>query len=1192
MLKCQSRTPIKAEEEGEEEEISSSQPSSLQPVSSSSFRGSVLFDAVRVIGRVIDRIPFAIGRVGTEDFITCSLGRSFQVLDGQNLRIVFSSPPLPHRKIRALNVDHDTVYTAGRHQIYAWRKLDQIAKFVHASSPCGVDTPECKIRGMMIFGTWLLSYTGICLYMWDKETGRRIHQFDRSFFFSLPSFSPSSSTYQKLPTITCLYHPDTYLNKILVGFDSGDLLLLNLRTRTIVHHVRCMYTTTTTSSLSFSSHGQKNRLSGDDLQSHLSLDDTSDFTDDSSSSLLDSSEVDDENGEERPKNEKGDRKKRNFQENRHPAGETRRLHALSSSLLLPSSTSSSSSERSSPVYGGVTCLTGCPQNSDIVAVGYTSGKIAILDLKKDELLLEFSHSSSQGSVTSLAFRPSQSAAFGGSALSSGWKAPIETLVSAANNGDLLVWNLEKGCFLGCIDTAHTGGRITRIQFYPGQPIMISSGEDNCVTMWIFDLPDGMPRELRSRRGHVGSVSFMKFYGDSSSQEGLELLTASCLGGRGFVGQTSFVQQQRNCTFSSKLFRKKAMEWGFPSRRLPGIVDISFASSRHYDWPNVVSVHCRSHTALVWSFHHKTLVPQALRVSRHSTAAATAVAVSGCGNFVVVGYSDGSMHRFNLQSCLHRGEFKRPPHLQKKNKHHLLPSNSNSPICSVAILNSSTVVSATSHPSDLGLYLHSLSQHTFQRRIELDDDRRSLHKQGDAISSFKPSEGALIAVVLQSGTVLLVDVLAESIVRKISHPQAPASSLAFSPDGRWLAIASSRGPLGSTLYIYDILSAAVIDWLRFKTPVLCLTFDPTGTFLLTSHPHARGGVYVWANKYAFDPSLTAPLLSSSPTEPFDMEEPHSATPCEYQFEEKVEQERQMKEKGKREEREKALLGVVAKKSQKTPLFEGALTLSGLPAGRLQALMYIEEIKEKCKPVEPAAAPRAAPFFLPTRFDGTTPKFVLEGGEDFEANEGKKDSVSPDGPSGEALSAMKNEEDAIAFFQGLGNTNAGGRSEGEKTTTPNKRGDTRIFNRDTGGGLDLCSNLQKLLRAKENETKKEQQSRYMRVLHYLKGLSPSAVSLALHELGPLAGGTEHEFVEMMKVFKLHALKRHEADLVQSLLNVFLKAHGDVLMRAEPGSELASLSQDLENLLKRDWQSIEQQFLQLQCYLKFLTHLQMDS
>lgn len=125
-------------------------------------------------------------------------------------------------------------------------------------------------------------------------------------------------------------------------------------------------------------------------------------------------------------------------------------------------------------------------------------------------------------------------------------------------------------------------------------------------------------------------------------------------------------------------------------------------------------------------------------------------------------------------------------------------------------------------------------------------------------------------------------------------------------------------------------------------ILCFSFSGVYT------PHQLpGGVYVWANKYAFDPSLTAPLLSSSPTEPFDMEEPHSATPSEYQLEEGEDQERHMKEKGKREEEKKALLGVAAKKSQKTPLFEGALTLSGLPAGRLQALMYIDEIKEKCK-----------------------------------------------------------------------------------------------------------------------------------------------------------------------------------------------------------------------------------------------------
>lgn len=41
------------------------------------------------------------------------------------------------------------------------------------------------------------------------------------------------------------------------------------------------------------------------------------------------------------------------------------------------------------------------------------------------------------------------------------------------------------------------------------------GRDNAIVTWIFDSPDGSPRELRARRGHVGTVTHMEFYGKNS-----------------------------------------------------------------------------------------------------------------------------------------------------------------------------------------------------------------------------------------------------------------------------------------------------------------------------------------------------------------------------------------------------------------------------------------------------------------------------------------------------------------------------------------------------------------------------------------------------------------------------------------------------------------------------------------------------
>lgn len=45
------------------------------------------------------------------------------------------------------------------------------------------------------------------------------------------------------------------------------------------------------------------------------------------------------------------------------------------------------------------------------------------------------------------------------------------------------------------------GKIGKVHFMYGEPVLISSSEDNSLKMWIFDTPYGSERSLRGRRGH-------------------------------------------------------------------------------------------------------------------------------------------------------------------------------------------------------------------------------------------------------------------------------------------------------------------------------------------------------------------------------------------------------------------------------------------------------------------------------------------------------------------------------------------------------------------------------------------------------------------------------------------------------------------------------------------------------------------
>ena len=80
----------------------------------------------------------------------------------------------------------------------------------------------------------------------------------------------------------------------------------------------------------------------------------------------------------------------------------------------------------------------------------------------------------------------------------------------------------------------------------------------------------------------------------------------------------------------------------------------------------------------------------------AAAAATALCCSSCGNFVVVGYADGRMHKFNLQSCLHRGEFLRSSSSSRKQQQGVEKAHKGS-VCGVSMMGASVVISASSDP---------------------------------------------------------------------------------------------------------------------------------------------------------------------------------------------------------------------------------------------------------------------------------------------------------------------------------------------------------------------------------------------------------------------------------------------------------------------------------------------------------------
>lgn len=87
------------------------------------------------------------------------------------------------------------------------------------------------------------------------------------------------------------------------------------------------------------------------------------------------------------------------------------------------------------------------------------------------------------------------------------------------SGVITVWDLEKRRLATIIRDAHDGS-VTKLHFFPGEPVLMSAAADNSIKHWIFDGADGAARLLRFRSGHASPPSVLRFYGD-----GLRILSA-------------------------------------------------------------------------------------------------------------------------------------------------------------------------------------------------------------------------------------------------------------------------------------------------------------------------------------------------------------------------------------------------------------------------------------------------------------------------------------------------------------------------------------------------------------------------------------------------------------------------------------------------------------------------------------------
>ncbi|MCB1126296.1 MAG: hypothetical protein KDM81_07365, partial [Verrucomicrobiae bacterium] len=262
--------------------------------------------------------------------------------------------------------------------------------------------------------------------------------------------------------------------------------------------------------------------------------------------------------------------------------------------------------------------------------------------------------------------------------------------------------------------------------------------------------------------------------------------------------------------------------------------------------------------------------QKLQQVRLRTTNLTQLAVSPLGTYIVAAYADGAVEvmdgRLRIQqrpgssssrvmpvikplaTIVQIGELPEPPEMNESgappNAGRVMPHSGR--VNSLAISpDEKFLVTAGADGNTL---IHTLPSGQCTRVQRANGSRQGTPNDAVLQVAFSP-DGRRIATLTGAGTVEFWNVPQGGAVGPLDHPIPGATSLVFSPDGRFVAVSKS-----GEVRVWDVTSgqpASVV--LMHAAAVTSVSFNPDGTLLLTAS--LDGGVRLW--------DLTIALPSTSP-----------------------------------------------------------------------------------------------------------------------------------------------------------------------------------------------------------------------------------------------------------------------------------------------------------------------------------------
>lgn len=785
----------------------------------------------------------------------------------------------------------------------------------------------------------------------------------------------------------------------------------------------------------------------------------------------------------------------------------------------------------SPYLGsaGVTALQPSPKLS-VLAIGRENGSICLHDVQKDRPLLTLSNKDARShAIVSISFRTDGMGA-GKDRVEEGTMA-----TAAKDGGDISLWDLTKGGRIsGVLYGAHNVnsaaslkdvGSVSKIEFLPGQDIMITSGPDNALKSWIFDANSlsSVPRILHQRCGHsapLTKLAFVPSNSDDSDTRGKWLMSAAR---DHALWAWSLRRDGQSSELSQGSVQKKAKRLGINGTLLgnadgsiikdlkaPEILHI--ASSLNRDggmgttfsnnfiwnnssankradntaesftngWESVVTGHRGDNYARTWFWGKKKAGRWALETG--DGAEVTSVAMTSCGTFALVGSAGGNISMYNLQSGMRRQTF--PSSLSPSQARRLRIEQATLSNASMDDQNRGSRYSLGQGKHTMavtGLAVDNLNRTviscSLDGKIKFWDfqtgqckDEIDWHPLTAIIGCQYHRPNDLFAFHCDDLSIRVIDAQTRKTVREFWGCRGQISDFCFSNDGRWIIAAS----MDSVIRVWDLPTGHLISAMRVDSPCIALAFSDTGEYLATAHID-NVGINVWNNRALFTHVPTRPLAVA---DVFETALPTSSGESgqgviDAAFESS-------------DEDSDTYQGLNGQLNGIDALDEALQSLSLVPKSRWQTLLHLDTIRERNRPLEPPKVPEKAPFFLPSLTNSQIQ------------------------PNAAAQSAI---------------------DEVSKQITNSERSRISILDK-------ISSSRMMAVSLRDCATKGD----FSEFIRSLSNLSPSVADVEIRSLN------QNELVDFVQALTFSLRQRNGYELVQTWMAVFLRIHGDNVAEAQ--------------------------------------------